>query len=114
MDEHGFNSIRRRLEEAKPRANAMDGRLLALVVFCLLAARALYCVTGAVGFQACMQSGMPKVIGMALSSAVLLFAIWAGPKIGKRLTSEALGYGSGIAIFLALTTALLWLGILQP
>ena len=114
MDEQSFNSIRRTLEEAKPRANAMDGWLLAIVVFCLFAGRAIYCATGDAGFQACMQSGMPKVIGMALATAVLLFAIWVGPKIGKRFKSEVLGYVSGVTIFLALATLLLWLGMLQP
>ena len=114
MDEHFFNSIQRRIEQSKPRANAMDVWLVALVVFCLFAGRAVYCASGAGSFQACMQSGMPKVIGMALTSAVLIFAIWAGPKVGKRFKSEVLGYVSGIAIFLALATLLLWLGILQP
>ena len=61
-----------------------------------------------------MQSGMPKVIGMGLTTAVLLFAIWAGPEIGKRLKSEVLGYVSGVVTFLALASLLLWLGILQP
>jgi len=58
----------------------MDRWLLALVVFCLFAARALYCATGAGGYQACMQSGMPKVIGMALATAVLLVSIRAAPR----------------------------------
>jgi hypothetical protein len=114
MDEHDFKSIQRRLEESKPRVNAMDGWLIALVVFCLSAARVLYCASAAGPFQACMQSGMPKVIGMALTTAVLIFGIWVGPKIGKRFKSELLGYVSGVTIFLALATALLWLGILQP
>ena len=68
----------------------------------------------AIGFQACMQSGMPKIIGMVLATAVLLFAIWVGPKIGMRLESEVLGHVGAAAIFLALAAALLWLGALQP
>src|SRR5688500_8202087 len=104
MDDHQKASLIRIIEESKPRANAMDRWLLALVVFCLLAARVLYCASAAGPFQACMQSGMPKVIGMALTTAVLLFAIWVGPKIGRRLKSELLGYVSGGTIFLALGT----------
>ena len=93
----------------------MDRRLLTLVVGCLLAARVLCCALGkAIGFQACMQSGMPKIIGMVLATAVLLFAIWVGPKIGMRLESEVLGHVGAAAIFLALAAALLWLGVLQP
>lgn len=100
MDEHGSKSIRRHLEDSKPGANAMDRWPLALVVFSLLAARALYSATDAGGFQARMRSGMPKVIGMALTTAMLIFAIWVGPTIGKRLKSELLGYVSGVTIFL--------------
>jgi hypothetical protein len=92
----------------------MNGWIAGIVVFSLLGGRAVYCAAGNPGFQACMQSGMPKMIGMALATAVLLFAIWIGPKIGQRLRSEVLGYFSGVAIFLALATALLSLGILQP
>jgi hypothetical protein len=101
-------------DRATPQPNAMNGWLLGLVVFCLFASRALRCAAGAGDFQGCMQSDMPKVIGIALTTAVLLFAIWVGPKIGQRLKSEVLGYVSGVAIFLALGTLLLWLGILQP
>ena len=60
----------------------MDGWILALVVFCRFAGRAVYCATGDTGFQACMQSGMPRVLGMALQAGALIFAIWVGPKIG--------------------------------
>ena len=97
-----------------PRANAMDSWLLALVVFGLFAARALYCANGAAPFQACMQSGMPSVLGMSLQAGAMIFAIWAGPKIGRRLEYEVLGYVSGGTIFLALSALLLWLGIVQP
>ena len=61
-----------------------------------------------------MRSGMPKVNGMALQGGALLFTISAGQKIGRRLKSEALGYVSGAAIFLALSALLLWLGIIRP
>jgi hypothetical protein len=97
----------------QPAANAMDGWLLAMFVFCLLTARVIYCATGEMGFQTCMQSGMPKVIGMALQAGVSILAIWAGPKIGRQFDSEVLGYAAGGAIFLALSVLLLWLGIVQ-
>jgi hypothetical protein len=88
--------------------NAMDGWLLALVVFCLFTARVLHCATGAAGFQACMQSGMPRVLGMALQAGAMIFAIWTGPKVGRRLESAVLGYVSGVTIFLALSALLFW------
>ena len=91
----------------------MDGWLIALVVFCLVAARALYCASAADPFQACMQTGMPRVIGMALQASVLILAIWTGPKIGRRFDSQIVGYVSGVTIFLALSVLLLWLGILR-
>jgi hypothetical protein len=100
--------------ESQPRGNALDGSLLALVVFCLFAARAIYCASGDGPFQACMRSGMPRVIGMSLQAAVLILAIWAGPKIGQRLKSEVLGYVSGVTMFLTLLALLMWLGIVQP
>ena len=61
-----------------------------------------------------MQFGMPRVIGMSLQAGALILAIWAGPKIGRTLNSQVLGYVSGGTIFLALTALLLWLGIVQP
>ena len=114
MDEHGFNSIKRRLEEAKPRANAMDGWILAIVVFCLFSGRTIYCASVGGDFQACMQSGMPRGIGMSLQAGVLILAVWAGPKIGRRFESQVLGYVSGGMILLALSALLLWLGIVPP
>jgi hypothetical protein len=114
MDRQPSSYLDRVLNESKPRANAMDGWLLALVVFCLFAGRALYCANGDGPFQACMQSGMPRVIGMSLQAGAVILAIWVGPKIGWRLNSRVLGYFSGGTIFLALSALLLWLGIVQP
>ena len=93
----------------------MDGWIFALVVFCLFAGRAIYCATGNPSFQACMRSGMPRVLGMALQAGALILAIWVGPTIGKRLDSQVLGYVSGGTIFLALAALQLWLGlVVQP
>lgn len=114
MEPHRPSYRDRLVDEGQPPANRMDRWILALVVFCLFAGRAIYCVSGAGPFQACMQGGMPRVIGMALQAAVLILAIWVGPKIGRRFDSQVLGYASGVTIFLALSTLLLWLGILQP
>jgi hypothetical protein len=59
MDRRPSSYLDRILTEGKPRANAMDGWLLVLVVFCLFTARVLYCAGATGPFQACMQSGMP-------------------------------------------------------
>jgi hypothetical protein len=61
-----------------------------------------------------MQSGMPKVMGMALTTARAALRHLGGPEIGQRLNSQVLGYVSGGTIFLALSALLLWLGIVQP
>ena len=111
---HQKARVVRIIDESKPRANAMDGWILALVVFCLFAGRALYCTSGDAGFQSCMQSGMSRVLGMSLQAGTMILAIWAGPKIGQRLNSQVLGYVSGGTIFLALSALLLWFGIVQP
>ena len=79
------------------------------VVLCLFGGRAIYSATSDAGFQACMQSGMLRVLGMSLQAGALILAIWGGPKIGKWLGSQVLGYVCGGTIFLAMSALVLWL-----
>jgi hypothetical protein len=94
------------------RLNAVDWWILGIVVLALFGGRTLYCATGDSAFQSCMRQGMPRVIGMSLQAAALIFAIWVGPMIGRRFESRVLGLVSGATVFIAISALLLWLGLL--
>jgi hypothetical protein len=85
--------------------------IFAAVVAALFGGRLLACLADAGPLQACMQSGMHRVIAMSLHAASLLFGIWAGPRIGLRLQRYWLGYVCGAGIVLAISAALVWLGL---
>ena len=112
MDRWGYYT--RWADEERGRARLvpawLDACILAAIVVSLIGARLLLCAIDQGPLVSCMQTGMPRVLGMSLYCAGLLLGIWAGPKIGLRLHSKALGWLCGALIVVAASAALAWMG----
>ena len=112
MDRWGY--LDRWKEQEKRRARLVPGRveacILAAVVASLLGGRLLHCLLESGPLGTCIAAGMPRVLAMSLHSAALLLGIWAGPRIGLRLHSKALGWLCGALIVVAISTVLVWIG----
>lgn len=73
------SSFWNRIKQSKRCANEMDGWLLALVVGCLVAARAAYCTFGITLVSDPAGDAHAEMIGMELATAALI----SGPLIGS-------------------------------
>ena len=76
----------------------------------LVGGRLLYCLIESGPLGTCIAAGVPRVLSMSLHSAALLLGIWAGPRIGFRLESKALGWMCGALLVLVASAALVYLG----
>lgn len=85
----------------------MDLRNRRLSIF---GGRALYC-RGAGSVQQWMRDGMPGVLSVALQAGALVFAVWAGSEVGRRVELTGIGLACGTATFFVLTALLAWLGL---
>jgi hypothetical protein len=93
------------------RLNAVDWWIYAIVVACTLGAWIISC-SSKLDVQQCMRDGAPKLLGILLQAGVLVFAVWAGSEVGRRMKSTVSGFACGTAILLVLTGLQGWLGML--
>ena len=102
-------------DEERDRARLVpawiDVCVLAGIVVSLTGSRLLLCAIEQGPLGSCMQAGIPRVLGISLHSAGLLLGIWAGPRSGLRLQSTELGWLSGALMVVAVSAALVWIGL---
>ena len=112
MDRWGYLDKWKEYERKRARLipGWVEAYILAAVVASLLGGQLLHCAIEVEALGTCIAAGMPRVLAMSLHSGALLFGIWAGPRVGLRLESKALGWLCGSLIVLASCTVLVWIG----
>ena len=103
-----WSEFERRRDSLVP--GRVEAWIFAILVLSLLGGRMFYCLSEPGSVQACMQSGMHRILSISSHAAALLLGIWAGPRIGLRLRRYRLGYVAGTLIVVAASASLTWLG----